>query len=477
MVAIVFPVSSAPGIRPQEGAGRLKNCFAVKTEQGAPSPFKWGRAAGLRELLLIADHSHCRGFIFVGSTLLVVLDERVYAVTESAGVFTAVNLGALPGTDAVTIARNNNATPQIVAVCDAGTFNLFTNAAPTAFADGDLPAVNSVAGANGYFVFTTGGGEVWSSDLNSVAVQSDAFTAAQLNPDGLLRAVWFRGELFAMGGKTIEVFEETGDSPFPFRSKKIVIPRGLVGTHAVAGFEDGWANELCWVGEDNNVYQLVGYGPKAISNEDVSRAVKGAADRSLIEASVYMHGPYPIFSITSPGEWTWNYNLATGLWFEAASHQRTDWRARRSIRAFDRWIVGDDETGKLAEVDPGYHYEYGDALTMEMVSGANIQFPYPVEIPAAFFNFTAAVGSAPGADPIETAPRVMIRVSLDGGHSWGREITRELGRQGEGAKLVRLNGVGTTRGGRGVRYWLRISDPCHLGFLGGEMPDVKARAA
>jgi hypothetical protein len=476
MARIEFPVSSSPGSHGQEGAGRIVNGRAIKTEQGAPSPFKWIRSGGLRQILNITGHSHCRGSIAIGSTLLVVLDERVYAVTESAGVFTATNLGALAGTDAVTIARNNAATPNIVAFCEAGIFNLFTNSAPTSFADGDLPASVAGCSANGYIVAVTGGGEIWSTALNAVTVGSDAFTNAQSNPDGLLRPVWFRGELFAFGNKTIEVFEETGDDPFPFRNKKISIPCGLIGTHAVAGFEEGWVGQLIWAAEDDSVRLLSGYDAKVISNEDVSRAIKDCADRSLLEACVYMDGQNAIWSLTSPGEWTWEYNATTGQWNEGQSYGVNDRRIRHSVRAFDRWIVGDDATGLFAEIDPDYHFEYGDPLIWELRSGSNASFPYPVEIPAAFFNFVAALGSAPGSDPIETTPKVMISWSLDGGYRYGNELTRELGRQGEGSKLVRVNGLGTTRS-KGIRFRLRISDPVDVVFFGGEMPDVKARAA
>jgi hypothetical protein len=476
MAAIVFPVSSSPGSVGQEGAGRIVNGRSVKTEQGASSPFKWISAAGLRQILNITGHSHCRGSIAIGSTLLVVLDDRVYAVTESAGVFTANNLGALAGDDPVTIGRNNAATPNIVAVCEAGVFNLFTNSAPTSFADGDLPASNSVTGANGYLVFSTGGGEIWSTGLNNVSVESDADTNAQSNPDGLLRLVWFRGELFAFGAKTIEVLDETGDSPFPFRVKDISIPVGLIGTHAVAGWEEGWAGQLLWVAEDDSVRMLQGYDPKVVSNEDVSRAIRNCADRSALLACVYMDGQSAIWCLTSPGEWTWEFNLTTGAWNERASYGRDDARIRCSVRAFDKWIVGDDETGKLAAVDPDYRFEYGDPFVWELRSGANLQFPYPVEVPGAFFNFIAALGSAPGSDPIETDPHVMISWSLDGGYRYGNELYRALGRQGEGGKLVRINGVGTTRS-KGIRFRLRVSDPVKIVFFGGEMPDVKARAA
>ena len=54
MVAVPFPVTSSPGARPQEGAGRLINAYAIKTEQGAATPLKWMRSPGLRQLTAAA---------------------------------------------------------------------------------------------------------------------------------------------------------------------------------------------------------------------------------------------------------------------------------------------------------------------------------------------------------------------------------------------------------------------------------------
>jgi hypothetical protein len=340
MTAIVFPVSSAPGITAQQGAGRLVNCRAVKTEQGARSPFRWPRTAGLREKLSnVTQHVGCRGLLLVGSTLLHVLGARVYAVTESGTALTGSNLGQLSGTDPVTIAKNNAATPDIVAVCDAGTFNLLINSSPTSFADGDLPSVNSCFSANGYIGFTTASGELWFTGLNDVTVASDAFVETQLE-GGLLRGAYYRGEVFAMGPNGIKVYDETGNDPVPFEDKKIHIPVGLIGTHAVAGFEAGFTGQLCWVASDNTVRLLDGYGPKVVSNEDVSRAISTAADPSDIRAYVYMDGPNPIFSIISPGEWTNELNLSTLLWSERESYERDDWRARCTVKAFDLVACG-----------------------------------------------------------------------------------------------------------------------------------------
>lgn len=473
MPAIVFPVSSAPGLRPQEGSGRIINGYAVKTDQGARAPFRWLSSAGLRKVLDVVSHTHCRGLTLVGTTMLAVFDERVYSVTESGGVLSSSNRGALTGTDTITIATNNAATPNIVAVTEDGTFNLFTSSAPTAFVDGDLPSVNSCTGANGYIVFSTGGGEIWATDLNSVSVASDAFVSAQMP---LRRVIYFRGELFAMGANGIKVYEETGETPFPYRYKKILIPRGLCGTHAVVGNVNGWADELIWVGEDNVVYRLDGYAPAPISNDDVTRAIETAADRTLIEASAYMDGKNAIFSITSPDEWTWEYNVTTAQWNERGSSERDDWRARRSIRAFDQWIVGDVASGKLFAVDNTYRKEEDDPLIWHLESGDNANFPNRIAVGEVLFDFTAAVGSATGSDPIETDPVVLISWSLDGGFTWGNELRRELGAQGEGGRLVKVSRVGMTRS-KGVRFRLRISDPVLVSFKGGSMPNVQARAA
>jgi hypothetical protein len=475
MAAIVFPISSAPGSHGQEGAGQLINCRAVKTEQGAHAPFKWPRTAGLREKLTLTLNTHCRGLILISSTLIHVLDNRVYAVSLSGSSLISSDLGVLSGTDNVTIARNNASPPNVVAVCDAGTFNLFPAAAPSAFADGDLPAVNSCESANGYLVFSTASGEIWATDLNAVTVSSSSFVESEL-PNGLLRVIWYRDELFAFGPSGIKVYDETGATPFPFQYKKIHIPVGIIGTHAVAGNQDGFTGQLGWVASDYTVRLLDGYTPKIISNEDVSRAIATAANPALIQMSAYMDGQYPILSITSPDEWTWEVNLLTLTWNERKSDGRSDWRARCTVKAFDMWLAGDDTTGKLGKIDPTYRLEFGSSLVWEIVSGSNAAFPKPIVIGPATFWFNAALGDDAGADVTVTDPSVLISWSLNGGYSYGSSVTRALGAEGVARRSVEISTVGLANN-KGVRFHLQVSDPVEPGFQGGEMPNVKARAA
>jgi hypothetical protein len=467
MPTLVFPTSSAPGKAPQEGAGRIVNGYAIKTEQGARGPILHKRSAGLRETVSgITQHSHCRGLGEVGGTLLIVLNERVYTVTESAGVFTATNQGALTGTDNVTIARNNAGTPNIVAVTDDGTFNLFVGSAPTSFADGDLPSVNSVTGVNGYFIWTTAAGVLWASGLNAVSVASNANQSTQTHPHGLLRGVFFRNEFFACGPDGLSVWDETGASPFPLEYKKIFIPVGLIGTHAITGFENGGPGVVVWVAPDYTVRRLNGYSPDVVSNDSVSNAIKSAADTSLIEACCYTDGKNAFAAFTSPGEWTWELNLSTGAWDEKASYGRDDWRGRKSVFAFNRWLIGDDETGKLAAIDSTYKKEYADALIWLVRSGPNAQYNTRDGLE---FDITAALGNAAGDDPIETDPVVMIRYSVDGGYTWSSQLTRALGQQGQADRRVIINRLGMLKA-KGLVVEVSISDPVSFEFYGAGTP-------
>lgn len=457
-----FPASSSPGANPQEGGGRLINAYAKKAPPGAPHPVLWPRPPGLRELVDIntTDHVHCRGMILVGSTLLGVFNTRVWAFTESGGALTATNLGALAGTDLVTIAKNNAGTPNIVAVTSTGAFNLFTGSAPTSFADPDLPQPNSVAPLNGYLLFTTGAGTVWATGLNAVTVASNSNKIA---PGPLLRGVSFRGEYFAFGTDFCKPYRDVGASPFPLEESITgIIPRGIIGTHAVAGFESGWANELCWVADDNVVYRLDGYTPVPISTDDVTRDIKDSAARSSIQCFVAMADDIPMLFVKSPGEFTWVRDMKNGEWHERESYQASDFRASCSVKAFDMWIMGDEETGKLAEFDEDYNLEYTDALIWTVESGVPPTFPSQGICHRADFHFTAGTGQADG----ETDPMVNISWSHDGGRTYRGPLLRALGEQGAYKNHPFVTRLGRFSG-NGIRIRLAVSDAVHVCFMGG----------
>lgn len=456
---VVFPSSSAPGTRPQESGGRLINAFAEKTLVGAPSSVIHRRSPGLQRMTMSNSFVHTRGFLDTGSEVLWILDDRVLKFDAA---FTVSDVGALTGTEPVTVARNNAATPDNVVVTDTGCFNLFNASPPTSFADPDLPTTpTSVCDFEGYFVWSFGDGRIFASDLNSVSVQALSFNTEQ----GLFvrRVVRYAGRLYAFGDKWTGVYRNAGTSPFPL-AREVTIPRGIVGTHAISGWETGWANELIWAGDDFVVYKLQGYTPVGISTNDVSRAIQEAVlggDRDIIVAYVYMYDKNAFWVLTCQGRWTWEYNLSTGEWNERESFNRAEWKGMKSVRVFDRWLVGDGYSGELYAVSGTYFLEGTDPLIWQVDSGVVSGFPRGMVVPRASFHCTVGVGTFPTVED----PKILISWSLDGGHSYGAPVVRRLGGPGETHSHPYVLNCGLSKG-QGVRYRLRVSDPVHVGLNG-----------
>jgi hypothetical protein len=460
MGAIPFPTSSRPGQHAQESRGRLVNVYA---EELGDDKVILRPVPGLASFCDTAK-STPRGFLDV-SGLLYAAYENVAVTITAAGVVTTLT-GALSGSLPVTWARNNKSpTPDVVCVTENGAFTV-TSAAVSSFADPDLPSVNSVSNMDGYFLFTTGSGQIWASGLNAVTVDALAFATAEANPDGLTRGIVSGGLFYACGSTSIEVWQNAATSPFPL-SRAAVIPVGLASAWAIAGFEPGWDTAPIFVAADNTVRQMQGYQPQIISNKDVERAIAGVADKDDLEASVYTFGGHAIWSLSGP-DFTWDYNTSTGQWHERASYQSDRWRASRSVYFDGRWLVGDTASTKLLEISESTRLEDTDPLVSIIESDAIKGFPARVAVRRADFDFVVGQGNERGADPIETDPQVAVSWSDDGGVTWANPLLRDLGRQGESRTAVRVNRTGlTTQHGR--RWRLTVSDPVAWALMGGDM--------
>lgn len=469
---IPFPVTSSVGGKPQEGGGRLINAIVEKLSDGARATVVRKRAPGMNQVANITGRTNCRGMITVNATTLVAVTDRLVAITPSGtGPFTVTDLGALNGTLPVTFAKNNKTpTPDIVCVTENGPFLVTTTTAPVSYPDPDVGSPNSVSFGDGYFFFTYGDGTVIASDLNSTAINPLDFATAEAKSDTLNRAVFFRQELFLMGSASIEVWQNTANpTGFPF-SRSTVIPRGLVSRWAVAGFEDGWANTLVWVGDDNIVYQMQGYAPARISTHDVERAIEaytteGNADS--LYAFVYMVEGHAYWALKSP-TWTWVYDVTTQSWSERRSYERTTWRGQFSARNSGVWLVGDDNTGLVFAMDGAYYNEGNDPLVWQVESGQMADFPTRVVCARADFDFVVAVGDDTGAVPIQTAPTVLIAWSDNGGATFSEPLRRTLGGMGDYKHRITVFRTGLT-GPMGRMWKLTVSDPVYVGILGGSM--------
>jgi hypothetical protein len=464
---IPFPTSTAPGGHPVEGAGRLINCAA--------EPIVDGRSVRHRQpgLLTFATTAHAgyRGSLLVNNNLFAAFN-GVLVKVDGAGVVT--DLGTLAGTQKVQMARNNLVpTCQVAIVTENGAFlTTAAGAAPIAWPDADLPFANSVCFQDGYFFFGIGDRRVFATGINASSVDPLCFiTAESKSQDALIRVIAHKGLLFIFTTAGCEVWSDTANPPpgFPY-SRLAVLDRGLIAPTAIAGWEEGFGN-LLWVGDDCGVYRLGnGLQPDKVSPPDLDRLLQtqAKADPTQLEAGCYAHEGKSFWTISGPG-FTWEFSLGSQKWNERMSTLGglfTRWRGIGGTLAFNKWLLGDTQSGKIGAIDGATYTEYGAQQICRIESGLVADFPVRTRVARVDFEFQAGVGIATGLDPIQVDPTVEISWSDDGGTKWSVPIMRKLGRQADGRHACYATSLGTaTRHGR--RWRLDIADPVYVGHLGG----------
>jgi len=464
---IPFPLSTAPGGNPIEGAGRLINCSAEPIADGRSVRH---RQPGLTTFAVTGQTGY-RGSLLVNNALFAAFNGRLVKV-DAAGVVS--DIGALAGTKKVEMARNNLVpTCQVAIVTENGAFLTdASGAAPVAWPDADLPFPNSVCFQDGYFFFGIGDRRVFATGINSSSVDPLCFTTAESkSQDALIRVVAHKGLLFVFTTAGCEVWSDTANPApgFPY-SRLAVLDRGLIAPTALAGWEEGFGN-LLWVGDDCGVYRLgAGLQPDKVSPPDLDRLLQAQAkiDPTQLEAGCYTHTGKSFWTISGPG-FTWEFSLQSQKWNERMSLLGglfTRWRGIFGTLAFNKWLLGDTQSGNIGAIDGLTYTEFGTQQICRIESGLVADFPVRTRVARVDFEFQPGVGVATGIDPIQVDPTVEISWSDDGGTQWSVPIMRKLGRQADGRHACYATSLGMS-GRYGRRWRLDIADPVYVGHIGG----------
>jgi hypothetical protein len=459
-VDIPYPTSTNPGNAPGEGSGRIVNCYAYM-DGGAP---RWKPLPGLTPFATLPVTGEVRGYTSVSGQLIAVAGSDVIQC-DASGAVTLLEEQVF-GSGPVTIARNNATIPDVViasssglSVLESGVVEPYSTGVTTVdFTPAALPPINSVSFLDGYFLFTSLLGQIYASQLNSTDVSALSFTTAEAKPDPLLRGVVYGLQFFACGAETIEVYQDVGTLPFPL-ARSTVIPIGIIGPWAIAGFEDGWTGPMILVAQDGSVRRLDGYIPTRVSNDDLESRIAAVAVKTDLRASVYTFGGNAIWSLSSP-TWTWEYNVTTGAWNERESYGMTRWLAGKTFNVFGEWIAADNAGGALYLIEADERTENGTPVIWGMDSGPVKQFPVRIQIASADFDFVL------GQAPILVKPDAMLSWSHNAGETWSNPLTRSVGLQAQTKGRVQVNRIGLSSPA-GVRFRFRVSDPAFTSFAGG----------
>jgi hypothetical protein len=470
---IPFPLTSAPGKRPHDSAGRLINVYAEDLVVGARTQTVWRRAPGLTAFSSpsVTDTGWRGGIVVGGSQLYGAFSNGGGRISSFNSSGNATFIGAQAGTKKLFWAHNNKFPPDVV-YCDPdnGPFQV-TPSAVINYPDTNAGFATSVCFLDGYFFFTQDDGNVIASQINDTVINPLDFIQVQGNPGGLYRAIPF-SELYLCGSTTIEVWQNTAQAVgFPFSRVK-VIPRGLIGRYALTGWEPGFGKGVFFVGDDRIVYVLNGYQPLKISTPDVDRAIAYLLDvaggtGSDIELYPYVANGHSYVVLNMPTS-TWTFDVDALRWHERQSYLRANWRPLASVNAFNRWLAGDALGPGLIEISEKVQTELGQDIVFELWSGPVTAFPNRLRCAQVTLSMALGTGINTGPDPRQVNPMATISWSDDAGVSWSSPLMRRIGPQATSLYPVRINRCGQTRD-QGRRWKVQVFEPVDVELTGGKM--------
>lgn len=404
---IPFPLSTFPGANPQEGSGRLLNCYAEPLGEAdrptGPAKQVWRRSPGISRFAKTTNVNH-RGGLLVNNAAFEVFNGAVVSVDPSGNVTTLT--GTVAGTSKVSMARNNVANLIIVDPGN-GAFQVSAGVVTAYNASGVLPQPDSVCFQDGYLFFTIADGRCFATATNSLTMNALTFITANAKADvTLLRGIAFSGVLWLFSTGHCEIWQDTAQ-PFPGfpYSRLIVLEFGLIQSGAIAGFEVGFS-ELLWVAQNFGVYWsspggYSGGSPQKVSPPDLEKLIEAQIVKgNTLDAWCYMFAGKKVWVLNSP-DWTWEFNLTSGKWAERSSLLtgiQAQYRASNGHPAFSKWLVGDRQSGDIDFIDDTNFDERGQPQLFRVESGPVKDFPNQIRIARADFDFTAGTGRAVGSE-------------------------------------------------------------------------------
>lgn len=430
-------------------AQRCINWFAEQAPPDAKTPIAILGTPGLKAWTTVGN-GPIRGYKRLGKDLYVVSGIEAYKVSQTK---VATLLGTVPGTGRVRMANNDT---QMVVI--TGNMGYVLTTTVEEITDTDFPGASSITFLDQYIIVTKPDSAQFFISALTDALTWDAldFATAESDPDILVTAFVDHRELWLAGPDSIEIWFNSGDATFPFeRQSGSFIEQGLVSPDCIKRLD----NTVFWVGTDKIVYRADAYIPTRISTHAIE-GVLGDFDLSDLIGMAFTQNGHPFYIIKKPGEFTFGYDVATGLWHERISHLQDDWRISHHEFFADKHLVADDTTNNIYELDPDTFTENGDPLVGVATSPSLWAEATRARQANMIIDFETGVGSTTGQG---SDPQAMLRWSDDGGRTWSNQHWTSIGKIGEYMDRAKWNRLGKFR--QRV-FEVTVSDPVKRVILG-----------
>lgn len=331
----------------------------------------------------------------------------------------------------------------------------------TQILDADFPGGDTVTFLNQRFIVNEpeSGRFYCSALLDGASWDALDFATAESDPDNLVAVIAESGQLVLLGGKTSEIWGDSGAADFPYA--KVgggAVEWGLVARWSLAKY----MNSLAFLGRNRlgqvQVCLMSGASVQPISNAQVDTELTGYGDTSNATGYAYMVNGHPFYQINFPSVGkSWVYDGQSRSWSRLESSGGLH-RVQFAVQLLGVIYGADYENGKLYKIGPDVYTDDGQPIAREFTSRHQNSGNFS-RLSELWIEMESGVGLQLGQG---VDPQVMLKISRDGGHTWGNELWASFGRVGQYGRRANWHRLGRARDWT-MRF--RVTDPVPVVFV------------
>lgn len=451
---------------PSMACNRLVNAYPEVIPEGGKEPGALIGCPGFDPLYYLGATVSLRGgFASSDGNLYVVGDNVLYKITSGFSSITAIGTldsGAGP------LSIEDNGVQLGVVDGIAGYTYTYSTATFAKITDPDFPnGCKQLAYGDTYGIaIDPGTQQFFISGPNDFAAWSALdFASAEGSPDKALSIVVDHRELWIGGQNSTEVFQNTGNADFPYeRVQGGFIEQGVGAIYSVVKMD----NSIFWLGGGRNgsgiIWRAEGYRPIRVSNHGVEKAIASYSRFDDAFGFAYEQEGHSFYVLVFPsGGACWCYDAATKEWHERANHEGGEFTLYPlTFHTYfgHKNVVGHRSNGRIYTLNLNNNSYGPDERKVLRSFRLKHNEADPYSIGELVIDMEPGVGnsSGPGSDP-----QLMLRVSKNGGISFGPVRKAKIGKIGEHNTRVVYR-----RLGQAVDWVLEVSvtDPVDVVMLG-----------
>lgn len=491
-----FVGPSYEAANPLQDNQRLINWFPeIDQNDGAKAVMSLLGCPGLSAVASTQFGQARGGWVLPGNTkALVVAGNMLYLLTVTTPAtatakaqFSVASVGSLVTYTGPVCMRDNGA-GGIVVIVDGPNgyvYNIAGNTL-TKITDAAFYGADRVAFIDGWLVFNKPGTQIfYTSPLywnGTDPFNATYYALKDSSSDNLVTNYENNRELWLIGERSTEIWYDAGGQNFPFsRLQGATLQVGCSAKHSIcrlgmnAQFGGGslFGSSLVWLARnefgENAVVMSKGYQVGEISTPAVAYAI---SQYSVIDDAIgfsYIEEGHMFYMLTFPtADVTWCYDTQSGMWHQRASFDPLTGQFHRHRSNFlinfaNQRIVGDYQNGTLYQMSRTAYSDESSPLVCVRRAPHVWDDRKRIALGRLQVEFTPGVGLQTGQG---SDPQAMLRVSKDGGQTFGNEKWSSVGKAGKTKNRCIWRRLGMSRD---TVFEVRFSDPVKRDVVGATL--------